>query len=52
MYECILISDSGDVEVLGRGTLEDIVRILSGNDLQGVSLPLIEQDIDQLCEPG
>lgn len=50
-YECILVSDCGDVEVIGKGTIEEIVRSLSDNDLNTVSPSLIEQDIYELCEP-
>jgi hypothetical protein len=50
-YECILVSDCGDVEVIGKGTIEEIVRFLSDNDLYAVSPSLIEQDIYDLCEP-
>jgi hypothetical protein len=48
-YECILVSDCGDVEVLGKGTMEEIVRYLSENGLGAVSPSMIEQDIHELC---
>jgi hypothetical protein len=47
--ECILISDCGDVEVLGKGTMEEIVQYLSENGLGAVNPSLIEQDIHELC---
>ena len=50
-YECILVSDMGDVEVLGKGTMEEIVHYLSENGLGAVSPSLLEQDIRDLCEP-
>jgi hypothetical protein len=39
------------MEVIGKGTIEEIVRSLSENDLNTVSPSLIEQDIYELCEP-
>jgi hypothetical protein len=45
------VSDCGDVEIIGKGTIEEIVRFLSDNDLKAVSPSLIEQDIYDLCEP-
>lgn len=48
-YEYILVSDRGDIEVLGKGTMEEIVRYLSEDGLGAVSPSLIEQDIHELC---
>jgi hypothetical protein len=48
-YECILVSDSENVEVLGKGSMEEIVRYLSENGLGAVNPSLIEQDIHELC---
>lgn len=50
LYECFRISTDGEEEILGIGTLEDILSWLASHGFGFVRHDVLEKDLELLCE--